>query len=137
MRKWKRFDQRGITIMELTIAVVFIGILALIASTRILHAKERAHVGQAQQEVASLQKALALYAADFDRYPDMIHSLDELLRALQDPQGNSYIEYLGGESYRFVSYELFTENEYILRVEATNRAHTPIRVTPDGIAVLE
>lgn len=122
--------------MELTIVVVFIGVLSMIASTRITYAKDRAYVSQAQQDVQNLQKALALYAADFDRYPDMIHSLEELQRALQDPDGSPYIAFSGDESYHFVSYDLYTEDEYILRIEARNRGRTPIRVTPDGVVVL-
>lgn len=67
MKPWAK--QTGLTIVELLIVIVVIGILAAISIVAYNGVQQRARDGQRLQDMASIVKALELYKAQFGAYP--------------------------------------------------------------------
>ncbi len=130
MRLMRKDLQRGITVLELLIVVVLIGVLAMVANTRVLAAKDRVAVSAAEQDIQTLRKALALYAADYDCYPERIDNFEEMQRRLQDPNGNPYVDFPSMNNFSWVSYELVFSDFYVFRVQAKNHSETFLTATP-------
>lgn len=64
-----RKSKAGFTLIELLIVVAIIGILAAIAIPNFLEAQTRAKVASAQQELKTVETAIALYRIDRNAYP--------------------------------------------------------------------
>jgi general secretion pathway protein G len=125
MFKQLRTDESGLTLIELTIVIAILGILAAFIAPRVIDAIDDARVGKAQTEVASLKVALSNYSLDIGSYPSTEEGLDALWRdpsqvvqnwdgpyvkdpISTDPWGNEYVyRYPGthyGYDYDLVSY---------------------------------
>lgn len=79
-----RNRQSGITLIELMVVVVIIGILAAVIVPRVMDRPDEARIIRAKQDIRTLENALNLYKLDNFAYP----STDQGLEALsQKPAG--------------------------------------------------
>lgn len=85
MFKHLRTDESGLTLIELTIVIAILGILAAFIAPRVMNAVDDARVGKAQTEIANLKVALSKYSLDVGSYP----STEEGLGALWKPPAQS------------------------------------------------
>ena len=117
-------DESGLTLIELTIVIVILGILATFIAPRIMDAPQRARVSKARFEIGNLKTALVQYAADVGDYPTTEQGLDALWRApsptpqnwdgpysqtgsFHDPWNNAYVYRYPVERYGY-DYELYS-----------------------------
>jgi general secretion pathway protein G len=104
-KKW----QKAFTLVELMVVVTIIGILASIASIKVVQYLKKARVVKAKADMNRIVTALKLFNMEFHDYPE---SLDELTEQTDehpegimsgipnDPWGNEY-EYVAGTEHGF------------------------------------
>lgn len=124
MFKQMRTDESGLTLIELTIVIVILGILAAFIAPRIINAPQKANVSKASLEIGNLKTALQLYATEVGEYPTTEQGLEALWRApspappnwqgpyleqqlTSDPWGNSYVYRNPGSHYGY-DYDLLS-----------------------------
>ena len=124
MFKQLRTDESGLTLIELTIVIVILGILAAFIAPRIINAPQKAKVAKARIEIGNLKTALQLYATEVGEYPTTEQGLDALWRApsptppswggpyldqqlTNDPWGNPYVYRNPGTQYGY-DYDLLS-----------------------------
>jgi len=117
-------DESGLTLIELTIVIVILGILAAVIAPRILDQPQRARVSKAQTEIGNIQLALEQYAIAVGEYPTTEQGLGALWRAPSpmppnwdgpyiktpnfiDPWGNTYVYRQPGTHYGY-DYDLYS-----------------------------
>lgn len=108
MLKQFKKDESGLTLIELTIVIVILGILAAFIAPRIINAPQKANVSKAKIEISNLSTALQLYATEVGQFPTSEQGLEALWRApnpeppnwsgpyltqeiTNDPWGNPYV----------------------------------------------
>ncbi len=118
MFKQIRTDESGLTLIELTIVIVILGILAAFIAPRIMDAPQKAKVSKAGLEINNLSTALQLYATEVGEYPTTEQGLNALWRSpnptplnwngpylqkqlTNDPWGNPYIYRNPGTQYGY------------------------------------
>lgn len=118
MFKQIRTDESGLTLIELTIVIAILGILAAFIAPRVINAIDDAKVGKAITEIAGLKVALQNYSLEVGSYPSTEEGLDALWRApsqeagnwdgpytedpvTEDPWGNEYIYRYPGTHYGY------------------------------------
>ncbi len=74
-------DQSGLTLIELTIVIVILGILAAFIAPRVINAPQQAKVAKAQTEINGIKTALEQYAIATGEYPTTEQGLSALWRA--------------------------------------------------------
>lgn len=101
-------DESGLTLIELTIVIVILGILAAFIAPRVMNWPQKANVSKAQTEISGLKTALEMYAIAVGDYPTTEQGLTALWRApspappnwdgpyidsptFEDPWGNPYV----------------------------------------------
>lgn len=94
-----RADQSGLTLIELTIVIVILGILATFIAPRVMDAPQKARVSKAQLEIGSLQTALELYAIEIGDYPTTEQGLQALWTAPSPSPQNWAGPYLKTETF--------------------------------------
>ena len=80
----KRFirDESGLTLIELTIVIVILGILATFIAPRLMDMPQKAKVSKAGLELNSIRTSLDMYAIDVGQYP----TSEQGLSVLYEPQ---------------------------------------------------
>ena len=73
-------DESGLTLIELTIVIVILGILAAFIAPRVINAPQQAKVAKAQTEINSIKTALEQYAITTGEYPTTEQGLSALWR---------------------------------------------------------
>ena len=110
MRKSRRRDNRGFTLIEIMVVVVILGILAAIVVPRLLSRPDEAKVTKAKVDMKGIEEALGLFKLDTGFYPSTDQGLKALVekpttgliptkysvdgylkREPLDPWGNNYI----------------------------------------------
>jgi prepilin-type N-terminal cleavage/methylation domain-containing protein len=127
-------NQKGFTLIELLIVIVIIGILAAVAIPRFQGVSDKAKIGAAKAELATVKQGLGMYQAENDTsaYPSAatVTSYTTLFNAIADyVQISSETE----ASWTYVSYASATPDTFILTVKAKDRNRTQIVVTPTTI----
>lgn len=101
-------DESGLTLIEITIVIVILGLLASFIAPRVLNAPDKAKVAKAKMEISALETALGGYAIDVGDYPTVEQNLQALWQVpnpepenwsgpyinkpiFTDPWGNSYM----------------------------------------------
>ena len=130
--------QRGITILELLVVVVVMGILSMVAVTRYLVAQDRAHVTAAVADADHFRKALSIYSVDYATFPNSAFSSPNDLSAdLIDLRGNEYMVLPEGQTFNSFRYESIDEGEsYQIEITAYDNGGTSILATPDGTQII-
>ena len=72
-------NPRGITLIEMMVVIVILGILATVIFTRVSDRPEQARRTKAQVEIRELQTALELFKLDNGFYPTTEQGLDALV----------------------------------------------------------
>jgi len=124
MFKQLKNDESGLTLIELTIVIAILGILAAFIAPQVITAIDDAKVGKAKLEIANMGTALSNYNLDVGTYPSTEQGLDALWQApsdvqnwgpepylttpiTKDPWGNEY-QYRYPGSHYGVPYDLFS-----------------------------
>ena len=76
-------QQRGLTLIEIMVVVVILGILGAVLVPRVMDNPDRARVAKAKQDIQAIRSALDMYKLDNFHYP----STDQGLRALIERPG--------------------------------------------------
>ena len=82
-----RFGSRGFTMIEMVIAVAFVGLLASFAIPSYLQSVTDARVVKAIAEMQEIEREVKRYDRRFGTLPDSLNDID---MALEDPWGNPY-----------------------------------------------
>jgi general secretion pathway protein G len=124
MFKKLRTDESGLTLIELTIVIAILGILAAFIAPRVITAIDDAKVGKARTEIANLRVSLSKFSVDVGRYPSSEEGLDALWRSPSqeltswrgpyvedpisvDPWGTDYVYRFPGTHYGY-DYDLMS-----------------------------
>ncbi len=108
MLKRLKSDEAGLTLIEITIVIVILGLLASFIAPRVLNAPDKAKVAKAKLEIGALENALEMYAIEVGDYPTVEQNLRALWEApnpepenwngpylrkqsFTDPWGNNYV----------------------------------------------
>jgi general secretion pathway protein G len=122
----KRFkaDESGMTLIEITIVIVILGLLASFIAPKVVNAIDKAKVAKAKQEIGSLENALQLYSISIGDYPSTEQGLQALWRppnpepenwegayinkpTFRDPWGNDYVYRYPG-NHEGYDYDLYS-----------------------------
>jgi general secretion pathway protein G len=79
---------RGLTLIELMLAIAIVGILAGVAISRYQDYRERVRVSQAITDIAVMSGKIGLYWQDAHAYPE---TLAEIGAPVADPWGRPYV----------------------------------------------
>ena len=127
-------NQKGFTLIELLIVIVIIGILAAVAIPRFQGVSDKAKIGAAEAELATIKNMLGMYQAENDTsaYPATgdITSHADLVTICAAYGG---IPAAGEASWTFVSYASAATDTFVLIGKADDRDRTEITVTPTVI----
>ena len=124
MLTYLKSDESGLTLIELTIVIVILGILAAFIAPRVMDWPQKANVSRAQTEVSGLKTALEQYAITIGEYPTTEQGLNALWRApsptppnwdgpyidspnFVDPWGNPYVYRQPSSRYGY-DYDLYS-----------------------------
>ena len=106
MKRYKKFNPTGFTLIELMIVVVILGLLATVVVPRMLGRPEQARRTKAKIDIQSIGASLALFKTDTGRFPTTSEGLEALVtnpgiknysedcyldKVPKDPWGNKYI----------------------------------------------
>ena len=87
--------QRGLTLIEVMVVIVIIGILAALIVPNIINRPDQAKVAAAHSDINSIASALELYRLDNNFYPTTEQGLEALVsRPDSSPQPQSWRGYL-------------------------------------------
>jgi len=123
MLKRLQADESGMTLIEIMIVIVILGLLASVIAPRVLTAPNKARVAKGKQEIAALETALQLYSLNVGDYPSTEQGLPALWTApnpepanweqtldkptFKDPWGNDYV-YLYPGNHEGYDYDLYS-----------------------------
>ena len=74
-------NQQGFTLVELMVVIFILGLLATIVVINVLPSQDRAMVGKAQSDIATLSQAMEMYRLDNLSYPTSSEGLQALVSA--------------------------------------------------------
>jgi general secretion pathway protein G len=76
-----KLNDRGLTLIELMVVILILGILAAIVVPRIMGREEEARRVKAKLDISSMETALKLYKLDNGTYPSTEQGLEALIEA--------------------------------------------------------
>ena len=83
--------QRGITLLEIMVVIVILGILASLVVPNLMGNKEQADRQKAVSDIVALENALDMYKLDNSRYPTTEQGLEALVTKPQgEPEPRNY-----------------------------------------------
>ena len=133
----KKPNQSGFTLMELTVAIVVMSILAAVAIPRLMRAQNRARIGAAHADLDQFRHALGLFIVDHPDYPTSDYNSVGALRAvLIDENGDAYMTLSDGVNFASFSYEYddsVVPTSYEITVTALDNGNTTLIARPDGV----
>lgn len=83
-----RRRQKGLTIVELMIATIIVGVLSSIAVPAYQNYRERIRITQAKHDIATMSALIANHFQDARAYPGSLSDVG--LAGMRDPWGNPY-----------------------------------------------
>ena len=103
--KKRRRNEDGLTLVELMVVIVIIGLLATIVALNVLPSGDRARTEKAKADIATIEQGLELYKLQNTNYPTTSQGLTALTAApagLADPsryQAGGYIKKLPNDPW--------------------------------------
>lgn len=102
VQSWKHYwgelkhkrNEEGLTLIELMVVVVILGIISAVAIPAISSAINSAKVSTTESDLATLQQALQRYEIDHNNYPTTLAQLAEQTNAQGGTTGTSFGPYL-------------------------------------------
>ncbi len=82
--------QHGVTLLELTLAVLAVGILASLAVGAYGSYQARARTARAASDIAVIQTAIGQYFVETQQYPAALSDVGVAIGGMTDPWGNAY-----------------------------------------------
>lgn len=80
LREGKRLRRdAGVTLVEMMVVIVIIGLITAIVVINVLPAQDRARHDKARADIAALEQALDLYRLEYGRFPSMEDGLEALV----------------------------------------------------------
>jgi general secretion pathway protein G len=76
-----KLNDRGLTLIELMVVILILGILAAIVVPRIMGREEEARRVKAKMDISGMETALKLYKLDNGTYPSTEQGLEALIEA--------------------------------------------------------
>jgi general secretion pathway protein G len=88
----------GFSLVELLVVIVIIGLLSTLVIINVLPSQDKAMVGKAKADIATLEQAVEMYRLNTLRYPNASEGL-AVLAASQTGQGGAYIKKLPNDPW--------------------------------------
>src|SRR5216110_3807585 len=94
----KQARPRGLTLIEIMVVIVILGVLAALVVPRVLDRPDEARAVAARSDIATIMQALKLYRLDNQRYPTTEQGLNALVARPTDApvpanwKPNGYLE---------------------------------------------
>jgi general secretion pathway protein G len=79
--------QAGVTLVEMMVVIVIIGLITAIVAINVLPSQDKARVQKAGADIATLEQALELYRLENSRYPTVEEGLETLASPAAGPNG--------------------------------------------------
>lgn len=79
-----RQDRAGFTLVELMVVIVIIGLLATVVAINVLPSQDKAMIGKAKADIATLEQAVETYRLDNLTFPTDAQGLQALVAAPSD-----------------------------------------------------
>ncbi len=98
-------SQRGMTLIEIMVVLVIIGLIASAVAVNVMGSLGEAKVKQAKTDLHTLENCLDLYKIEKSRYPTTEEGLQALVAAgkckanLKDPWGHDYVYLYPGQAH--------------------------------------
>ena len=88
---FKHRRQQGLTLLEIMVVIVILGLLVAVVAPNVLQNQDRAMVEKARADIAVLEQSLDMYKLDNHVYPTTDQGLMALVKAPQTgPQPKNY-----------------------------------------------
>jgi general secretion pathway protein G len=79
LRRWKRRQQRGMTLIEIIVVITILGLIAAAVGIAVIPQLEQAKRDRAALDIKNLEGALKIYYAKKGTYPDTGNGLKALV----------------------------------------------------------
>jgi general secretion pathway protein G len=103
-RERKRGGERGMTLIEIMVVIVIIGLIAAAVTVNVMGSLADAKIKQTKTDLHTLENCLDLYKIEKGRYPTTEEGLAALVAAgkcknVKDPWGNPYVYLNPGQAH--------------------------------------
>jgi general secretion pathway protein G len=103
-RDRKRRAERGMTLIEIMVVMVIIGLIAAAVSVNVMQSLDDAKVKQAKADLHTIENCLDLYKLEKGRYPSTEEGLAAVVAAgkcknVKDPWKNDYVYLYPGQAH--------------------------------------
>jgi general secretion pathway protein G len=105
-RRLRRQATRGMTLIEIMVVLVILGMIAGLVGFNVLGQLKDANIKTATLDVKAICNAVDMYQVKHQRLPESLDKLvpNEIKEIRKDPWGNAYVYVPSGDSYDVVSY---------------------------------
>jgi len=131
-------NNHGITLVEILVVCVILGVLAAIFVPRFMGGQDRARIGAAYADLDQFRRALGLYEVDNQDYPTSNYdNVLALTAVLIDPHGRAYMTLPNGSNFASFLYEYDNSTSptaYRMTVTCFDQKNTTLVCTPQGVS---